>query len=59
MEDKNFAGVCIVENHKNYKRQHQDSREENRIKYDDVVEGVNFDYLAKITSINAIVLANL
>ncbi len=57
--DEGFAGVRIMESYENYNRQHQDSREENGIKYGDVVEGVNFDYLAKMTSVNAIVLANL
>ena len=57
--DEGFAGVRIMESHENYNRQHQDIREENGIRYGDVVEGVNFDYLAKLTAINAIVLANL
>lgn len=57
--DEGFAGVRIMESHENYTRQHQDIREENGIKYGDVVEGVNFEYLAKLTSVNAIVLANL
>ncbi|WP_338760564.1 M28 family metallopeptidase [Bernardetia sp. ABR2-2B] len=57
--DEGFAGVRIMESHENYNRQHQDIREENGIKYGDVVAGVNFDYLAKLTSVNAIVLANL
>ncbi len=57
--DEGFAGVRIMESHENYNRQHQDIREENGIKYGDVVEGVNFDYLAKMTTVNAIVLANL
>ncbi len=57
--DEGFAGVRIMESHENYNRQHQDIREENGIKYGDVVEGVNFDYLAKLTSVNAILLANL
>jgi Zn-dependent M28 family amino/carboxypeptidase len=57
--DEGFAGVRIMESHENYNRQHQDIREEDGIKYGDVVAGVNFDYLAKLTSVNAIVLANL
>ncbi|WP_338793303.1 M28 family metallopeptidase [Bernardetia sp. MNP-M8] len=57
--DEGFAGVRIMESHENYNRQHQDIREEDGIKYGDVVEGVNFDYLAKLTSVNTIVLANL
>jgi Zn-dependent M28 family amino/carboxypeptidase len=57
--DEGFAGVRIMESHENYNRQHQDIREENGVKYGDVVEGVNFEYLAKLTSVNAITLANL
>ena len=57
--DAGYAGVRIMEANENYKRQHQDIRVENGISYGDVVAGVNFDYAAKITSVNAITLAGL
>ncbi len=57
--DMGFAGVRIMETNENYTRQHQDLREENGIKYGDVIEGVNFDYCAKLTAVNAINLAAL
>jgi hypothetical protein len=57
--DAGFAGVRIMEANENYNRQHQDIRVENGINYGDVVAGVNFDYAAKITSVNAITLAGL
>ncbi len=57
--DQGFAGVRIMEAHENYNRQHQDLRVENGIKYGDVIEGVNFDYVKKLTSVNAISLAAL
>ncbi len=57
--DEGFPGVRIMETHENYIRQHQDIREENGIKYGDVIEGVNFDYAAKLTGVNAITLAGL
>ncbi len=57
--DLGFAGIRIMETHENYHRQHQDIREENGIKYGDVVEGVNFAYAAKLTAVNAITLASL
>jgi len=57
--DAGFAGVRIMEAHENYNRQHQDIREENGIKYGDVIEGVNFEYAKKLTSVNAITLAAL
>ncbi len=57
--DAGFAGVRIMETHENYTRQHQDIREENGIKYGDVIEGVNFEYAKKLTGVNAITLAGL
>tara|TARA_R110001599_G_scaffold8165_1_gene39130 strand:- start:17901 stop:18833 length:933 start_codon:yes stop_codon:yes gene_type:complete len=57
--DLGFAGVRIMEAHENYVRQHQDVRTENGIEYGDVIEGVNFDYAAKLTAVNAISLAGL
>ncbi|MDZ7716505.1 MAG: M20/M25/M40 family metallo-hydrolase [Balneolaceae bacterium] len=54
-----FAGVRIMEAHENYNRQHQNIREENGIKYGDVVEGVNFEYTKKMTAVNAVALASL
>ena len=54
-----FAGVRIMETNENYNRQHQDLRIEDGIKYGDVIEGVNFEYLQKLTSVNAINLALL
>lgn len=55
--DEGFAGVRIMEAHENYNRQHQDLREEDGIAYGDVIEGVNFEYAQKLTSVNAITLA--
>ena len=57
--DAGFAGIRIMETNENYNRQHQDIREENGIKYGDVIEGVNFEYAAKLTAVNAINLAGL
>lgn len=54
-----FAGVRIMEAHENYNRQHQDIRVENDIAYGDVISGVNFEYCAKMTAVNAIALAAL
>lgn len=54
-----FAGVRIMESNENYNRQHQDLRIEDGIKYGDVIEGVNFEYVQKLTSVNAINLALL
>lgn len=57
--DAGFAGVRIMEAHENYNRQHQDLRTEDGIAYGDVLEGVNFEYAAKLTAVNAINLASL
>lgn len=57
--DLGFAGVRIMEAHENYTQQHQDIREENGIKYGDVIEHVNFEYAKKLTAVNAINLASL
>ncbi|KZS38953.1 peptidase M28 [Aquimarina aggregata] len=57
--DEGFAGIRIMEAHENYTQQHQDIREENGIKYGDVVEHVNFEYTAKLTAVNAINLASI
>ena len=57
--DLGFAGIRIMEAHENYTQQHQDIREENGIKYGDVIEHVNFEYAKKLTTVNAINLASL
>ena len=57
--DEGFPGVRIMETHENYNRQHQDIRREDGIDYGDVIEGVNFEYAAKLTGVNAICLAGL
>ena len=57
--DEGFPGVRIMETHENYNMQHQDIRTENGIAYGDVIEGVNFDYAAKLTGVNAISLAGM
>lgn len=52
-----MPGVRIMETHENYNRQHQDLRTENGIAYGDVIEGVDFDYARKLTSLNVVALA--
>ena len=57
--DVGFAGIRIMEAHENYNRQHQDIRNEDGIAYGDVLSGVNADYAAKLTAVNALSLAGL
>jgi hypothetical protein len=54
-----IPGVRIMETHEQYNRQHQDLRVEDGIEYGDVVEGVNFDYARKLTSLNVVTLAGI
>ncbi len=57
--DLGMPGVRIMETHENYDRQHQDIRTENGRAFGDVIAGVNFPYLTKMTGVNATVLAAL
>jgi Zn-dependent M28 family amino/carboxypeptidase len=54
-----FPAVRFTEPHEDYTRQHQDLRTEGGIAYGDTIEHVDFDYLAKVTRLNAISLAAL
>ncbi len=57
--DAGFPAVRVMETNENYNRQHQDIRTENGIQYGDVIEGVNFDYAARLTGANVAALASL
>jgi hypothetical protein len=57
--DLGYPGVRIMETNENYNRQHQDIRTENGIEYGDTIEGVDFDYAAKLTALNAVSLAGM
>lgn len=57
--DLGYAGIRIMETNENYNRQHQDLRTENGIEYGDTIDGVNFDYAAKLTALNAVSLASM
>ena len=57
--DAGFAGVRIMETNENYHRQHQDVRTENGIEFGDVIEGVDFEYAARLTSLNVVTLASI
>mgnify|MGYP001127180488 CR=1 FL=1 len=54
-----FPAVRIMETNEHYDRQHQDLRTENGINFGDTIDGVNFDYAAKLTSLNAVSLASM
>jgi hypothetical protein len=46
-----------METNEHYDRQHQDIRTENGREYGDVLSGVDFDFTAKLTSLNAVTMA--
>jgi hypothetical protein len=54
-----IPAVRIMETNENYVRQHQDIRVEDGIEYGDVIEGVNFDYAAKLTALNVVTMAGM
>lgn len=58
-QELGFTAVRITEGAENYTRQHQTLRTENGVKYGDLIEGVDFPYLAKVTRMNAMTMASL
>ena len=54
-----FPSVRVTEANENYTRQHQDIRTEGGVHYGDVIEGVDFAYLANVTRLNVISMAAL
>jgi Zn-dependent M28 family amino/carboxypeptidase len=54
-----FPAVRVTEAQEHYHRQHQDLRTENGVRYGDVLEGVDFDYLAQVTRLNVVSMAAL
>jgi len=57
--ENGFTAVRITEMNENFDHQHQDLRTENGIKYGDLQEFMDFEYLRKNTGVNIAVLANL
>ncbi|MBU4436560.1 MAG: M20/M25/M40 family metallo-hydrolase [Alphaproteobacteria bacterium] len=54
-----YPAVRVTEAAENYDRQHQDLRTENGKAYGDVIEGVDFAYLAQVTRLNVTAMAAL
>ncbi|HEY1426708.1 MAG TPA: M28 family peptidase [Caulobacteraceae bacterium] len=59
MQAAGFPAVRLTEADENYTRQHQDVRTQNGVRYGDVIEGVDFAYLAKVARLNILTLAAL
>lgn len=57
--DLGYPGVRIMETNEHYDRQHQDLKIANGVHYGDTIEGVDFDYAAKLTSLNAVSLGGM
>ena len=57
--DAGYPAVRIMETNEHYDRQHQDLRTEDGRVYGDTIEGVDFDYAAKLTALNAVSLAGM
>ncbi|WP_405277760.1 M28 family peptidase [Gaopeijia maritima] len=57
--DAGFPGVRIMESHEHYDRQHQNIRVEDGRAYGDVIDEVDFAFAARLTAVNAAVLAAL
>jgi len=54
-----YPAVRIMETNEHYDRQHQNIRNENGRQYGDVLSGVDFNFNAKLTSLNAVTLASM
>lgn len=57
--ERGYAAVRITEMNENFTRQHQDVRTENNIKYGDLPEYIDYEYLRKNTCLNLANLTNL
>jgi Zn-dependent M28 family amino/carboxypeptidase len=57
--ERGFAAVRMTEPNEDYKHQHQKIREENGVKYGDLPEYVDFNYVAQVARVNASALASL
>jgi hypothetical protein len=57
MLEAGFPSVRVTEAAENYTRQHQDLRTEQGVAYGDVIEGVDFAYLAQVTRLNVVAMA--
>ena len=54
-----FPAIRFTEAIENYTREHEDVRTENGVRYGDVLDAVDFAYLAQVARLNAITMAAL
>ncbi|MFL6539523.1 MAG: M28 family peptidase [Chthoniobacterales bacterium] len=57
--DAGFPAVRFTEPNEDFRHQHQDLREENGVKYGDLPEFCDFDYIAQVARVNAAALGAL
>ncbi|RDS84705.1 M20/M25/M40 family metallo-hydrolase [Dyella monticola] len=52
-----YPAIRVTESKEDYTRQHQDLRVENGVTYGDTINGIDFDYLARVTALNTLTMA--
>jgi hypothetical protein len=57
--ERGFAAVRMTEPNEDFKHQHQEVRKEGGVQYGDLLEFVDFKYVAQVARINAVALASL
>ncbi|MGJ7030069.1 M20/M25/M40 family metallo-hydrolase [Niabella hirudinis] len=57
--ENGYTAVRVTEMNENFEHQHQDVRTENGVRYGDLPEFMDFEYLRKNTALNLVTLANL
>ena len=57
--ERGYAALRFTEPNEDYNHQHQDIRKEGNVQYGDLLEFVDFDYVAQVTRVNAAALASL
>jgi hypothetical protein len=57
--ERGFAAVRMTEPNEDFKHQHQEVRKENGVQYGDLIEFVDFNYVAQVARVNAVALATL
>jgi Zn-dependent M28 family amino/carboxypeptidase len=59
MQEAGYTAIRLTEGAENYNRQHQDVRVQDGVHYGDVAEKVNIPYLASMSKVNIIALADM
>ena len=57
-EEAGFPAIRFTEANEDYRHQHQNVRVEDEVQYGDLLEHVNFDYVAKVARLNLAALAS-